>query len=143
MKPTEQKTLETDVPNGRKFIRAIRMNKKTIALVILVVAVLAIVGMNYKKLNSTGSAYQAVFLNNGQVYFGKLSNEDGLYPKLHDVFYVQVTEPQNINLVKLGSELHGPTDEMKISRTQILFIENLRADSQVVQSILQYKKSNP
>lgn len=120
-----------------------RMNKKTVALAILVIAILAIVGMNYKKLSSTNAAYQAVFLNNGQVYFGKLSNENGQYPKLRDVFYVQVTQPQNINLVKLGSELHGPTDEMKISRTQILFIENLRADSQVVQSILQYKKSNP
>lgn len=100
----------------------------------------------------TGTNYQAVFLTNGQVYFGKLFREDSRYPILRDVYYLQVTQPPqplqagqvpptNINLVKLGGELHGPTDEMRINRDQILFIEDLKPDSQVLAAIRQSKAS--
>ena len=94
-------------------------------------------------------AYQAVFLTNDQVYFGKLSNTDGQYPILRDVHYLQVTQAlqpkdqdapaTNINLVKLGGELHGPINEMVLNRDHILFYEDLKEDSQVVTAILQSK----
>ena len=99
--------------------------------------------------------YQAVFLSNGQVYFGSLSDEEGhQFIVLQNVFYLQVTQPPqplkqgevpptNINLVKLGGELHGPTDEMRINRDQVLFIEDMKSDSRVTQAIEAYKKINP
>lgn len=102
------------------------------------------------------SAYQAVFLVNNQVYFGKIANENSQFPVLRDIYYLQVNQPiqpvqttngrtpaqaanPEINLVKLGGELHGPTDEMKINRDQILLIEDLRADSNLVKAIENYK----
>ena len=98
--------------------------------------------------------YQAVFLTNDQVYFGKLTNADSQYPRLTDVFYLQVTQTlqpigdaeastpqQNINLIKLGGELHGPSDAMVINRDHILFFEDMKEDSQVVTAIRQYKES--
>jgi hypothetical protein len=105
----------------------------------------------------TGSEYQAVFLTNGQVYFGKLSGADGTYATMTDIFYLQVgpqqgsqTDPnapagtpqQQISLVKLGNELHGPVDEMHINRDHVLFYEDLKTDGQVVQAINGYK-ANP
>lgn len=94
----------------------------------------------------TSSDYQAVFLSNNQVYFGKLSKSNDDYVLLTDIFYLQVGQPlqpsqpnPNVSLIKLGSELHGPIDQMKINRDHILFIENLRADSQVVQGIEKFK----
>jgi hypothetical protein len=45
-------------------------------------------------------------------------------------------------LVKLGNELHGPVDEMHISKAQILFYEDLKTDGQVVKAIQAYK-ANP
>jgi hypothetical protein len=96
-----------------------------------------------------GSQYQAVFLSNGQVYFGKLYRERSQYPILREVYYLQVMQQlqpgtenptANINLVKLGAELHGPTDEMRINRDHILFIEDLKDDSQVVQGIKRFKE---
>jgi hypothetical protein len=102
------------------------------------------------------SDYQAVFLTNGQVYFGKLTNPDGDYVTLTDIYYLQVgpqqgsatsptsassTAQQQISLVKLGNELHGPVDEMHISRAQILFYEQLKTDGQVVKAITQDKAS--
>ena len=96
------------------------------------------------------SEYQSVFLDNGQVYFGKLTFT-GSWLKLTDVFYLQVTDPlqntleggaqgeQNIQLIKLGAELHGPEDEMYISKNQVLFWENMKDGAKVLQSIKDYK----
>lgn len=101
--------------------------------------------------------YQAVFLTNGQVYFGKVSSAQSEFVTLKDIYYLQVVQPPlqgqgtpeaqaqaagqqpQISLVKLGNELHGPTDEMKINRDQILFYEDLKEDSQVVKAIKDYK----
>jgi hypothetical protein len=97
-----------------------------------------------------GSTYQSVFLTNGQVYFGHLYWQNHQYSVLRDVYYLQVTQPPqpivagqtpptNINIVKLGGELHGPTDEMRINRDTVLFIEDLKPDSKVVSAINQLK----
>jgi hypothetical protein len=101
------------------------------------------------------SKYQAVFFTNGQVYFGKLHDFNNDYLKLSDVYYLQATQadsknPQktgdqqtnNVQLIKLGQEIHGPQDEMIVAKNQVLFYENLKSDGKVSQSIDQYKKSN-
>lgn len=98
-----------------------------------------------------GDMYKAVFLSNGQVYFGKIQSEQGQYVKLREVFYLQVQQPvqpssgdqpvQNIALIKLGDELHGPTDEMRLNRDHVLFIENMKDDAQIVQKITEFKES--
>lgn len=95
--------------------------------------------------------YQAVFLDDqsGQVYFGKLDVVNSKYYRLTDIFYVRVEQvqpdtgeaAQNISLAKLGSELHGPEDEMFISKDKVLFWENLKDDGKVVTAIEDYKKN--
>jgi len=86
------------------------------------------------------SAYQAVFLTNGSTYFGKLQPQGDGWFLLSDVFYLSVSEqsapPQ---LIKRGSEAQGPKEPMIIPTTQILFIENLRDDSQIVALIKRFK----
>ena len=39
-----------------------------------------------------GKQYQAVFLTNGQVYFGKVSHVDSSYVKIQDIYYLQVQQ---------------------------------------------------
>ncbi|MBI4435485.1 hypothetical protein HY630_02340 [Candidatus Uhrbacteria bacterium] len=91
--------------------------------------------------------YQAVFLDNGQVYFGKLDRSRDEFLTLTDVFYLQsgvaVEQTSNLSLTKLGSEAHGPEDQMLINREHVLFIEDMKNDSKVVQAIQQYKTSKP
>jgi hypothetical protein len=94
--------------------------------------------------------YQALFLTNGQVYFGKLTKVDNSYVKLTDIYYLQVQQqvqpkdqnqqqqPQ-VSLAKLGGELHGPEDVMYVSRSQVLFWENLKDDGKVTKAIKDYK----
>jgi hypothetical protein len=41
--------------------------------------------------------------------------------------------------VKLGNEMHGPQDQMFIRNEHVLFVENLKDDSKVVQAIQQHQ----
>ena len=97
------------------------------------------------------SRYQAVFLTNNQVYFGKVTSLNDKSVVLTDVFYIETpnntqssasTTNTNYTLRKLGdSELHAPEDKMVISRSQVIFWENLKDSSQVVTKIKEYKKN--
>lgn len=90
--------------------------------------------------------YQAVFLDNGQVYFGKLERTNDTFYILTDVYYLQsgvaIDQTSDLSLTKLGNEAHGPTDRMEIHVDHILFIENMKSDASIVQAIQQYKSKN-
>lgn len=130
------------------------------AVIVLAVVVFAVVSYTGKPTR----AWNAVFLTNGQVYFGHIARDAQDTIELRDVYYLQVTarstaEPSSraptsesgrgipdilaqvdlqkpdITLVKLGNELHGPTDAMTINRAHVLFTEELRNDSTIVQAI--------
>lgn len=85
------------------------------------------------------SSYQAVFLTNGATYFGKLQEQGDEWFLLSDVFYLSVSEESGTQLIKRGSEPQGPKEPMIIPRQQILFIENLRDDSEIVNLIKRFK----
>lgn len=69
--------------------------------IILIVVILVVAGVlaylfRDKFTSQTGpklSGYQAVFLTNGQVYFGHLSHAGSQYATLTDIFYLQVNQP--------------------------------------------------
>lgn len=96
--------------------------------------------------------YQAVFLDGGQVYFGKIDNITSAFVELNDVYYLNVNSQsqaeqsnanENVSLVKLGCELHGPEDRMVINRGSVSFWENLKDNAQVTTAIKQWKQQNP
>lgn len=103
---------------------------------------------------------QAVFLNGGQVYFGTIDDINKQYMRLSSIFYLRVNQQvqpeqtgqtqqpagDDISLVKLGCELHRPTNEMVINRDQILFWENLKDDdspSSVPGAVKEYVRQFP
>ncbi len=132
-----------------------------VAAAVVLVLIVAAAGWMFWSKGSTGTAidggrYQAVFFTNGQVYFGKLSMLNDKYLKLTEIFYLQAAQTSaedekklqkasdnvpsnNVQMVKLGEEIHGPQDAMVINRDQILFYENLKDDGKVVTAINQYK----
>lgn len=147
------------------------MKRSTLTAILVVIVIILLGGIGYaaksrgmipglgggviKDSGDNISDYSAVFLTNGQVYFGKLYAGDDKNIDLKDIFYLQVnqqiqpdqqestkqnTEDPNIVLVKLGEELHGPNDRMLINRDQVLFTESLKKDSKVVTAINDYKK---
>lgn len=151
-----QEIRSVHVPQPKRKRNKIKIFLMLLAAVI-VIAVLVLVGLfMYRGNISTtidSTRFQAVFFTNGQVYFGKLQIINDSYLKLTDIFYLQTkttsssTNPQtttantanDVQLVKLGSEIHGPEDQMIINKDQVLFFENLKSDGKVTQSIAQYK----
>jgi len=128
----------------------------SVILVVMILCGLFSWGMNSEASSVNTKEYQAVFLTNGQVYFGKLKVVNHQYLKLTDIYYLQVQQSSssssaasqlnstsnsgsNVQLIKLGNELHGPEDQMSINREQVLFWENLKNNSKVTQAISNYQ----
>lgn len=125
------------------------------ALIALLLIALAVVSFGSngssedKYVNS--DKLQAVFLNTGQVYFGKITTLNNRYFVLTDIYYLQTstsgTTQQNastsVSLVKLGCELHEPYDKMVINRDQVTFWENLQDDGQVAKAVKTFQQQNP
>ncbi|HSX45210.1 MAG TPA: hypothetical protein VLF39_03865 [Candidatus Saccharimonadales bacterium] len=93
--------------------------------------------------------FQAVFLNNNQVYFGKITHVDASTLTLEDIYYLKSgninpdgTIAGQIALTKLGKELHSPEDKMVIERKNITLWENMKSDGQVAKAIADYEKSH-
>jgi hypothetical protein len=124
--------------------------------VIIVVAAAVLAGLSFYRSTTASTIdttkYQAVFLNSGAVYFGKLEIINTNYMKLTDVYYLQTqaadtanpkpastSTSTNLELVKLGNELQGPVDEMVINKDQVTFFENLKSDGKVTQAITKDK----
>jgi len=83
--------------------------------------------------------YQAVFLTNGQTYFGRYYDRLGAYAKIEDVYYLQQVANTDSNatpdtrIVRRGFELHEPSSRMLVPKSAILFVEDLTDASPVAQ----------
>ena len=161
--PSTNQTANAAAPTSRrskgKIFKSLRIASVALlfSITVLIIALVAyaVVGGN----SSGESKYvntkqmQAVFLNGGQVYFGRINTLNDKYMRLSDIYYLRVNQQvqpnqqgntqNDISLVKLGCELHGPQDQMLINRDQIIFWENLKDDGQVAKAVTEYKKQNP
>lgn len=94
-----------------------------------------------KVFESDMNDYQTVFLDNGQVYFGKVAKVDSNFVYLEDIFYLQANDKgKNPVLVEMGTaELHKPENHAKINREKILMIQDLKPESDVITAIKNYR----
>lgn len=89
--------------------------------------------------------YSGVFLDNGDVYFGKLSNKESAFLTITDPYYVRVDNVKDgklpvipeVKLVKVGIEGHKPKPLVEVQRGHILSIVELQPDSPIVKLIEQ------
>lgn len=132
------------------------MNKRLFGTVLGVIVVVAVVWSGYSSWKSyqpnTSGSRQAIFLGDGQIYFGYASSMKNQIVTLVNVYYLLPatttdktpipTTAQKIDLIKLGvggeNDLVGAKDKMEINRDAIKFIEVMRDDSQVNQKIKDY-----
>jgi hypothetical protein len=83
--------------------------------------------------------YQAVFLTNGQTYFGRYYDRIGAYAKIEDVYYLQQVQGTDASattdtrLLRRGNELHAPAPRMLIPKSAILFVEDLTDASPIAE----------
>lgn len=120
------------------------MNKKLIIILVAVLAVLIAVavwlGTLLNKSEADGaqpSAYSAVMLANGDVYFGKLSWFPS--PKITNAWILQRSLDENNNVqlgvVPANRAFWAPVDEVNLNSDQIVSWVRLRKDSQLVQAL--------
>lgn len=87
--------------------------------------------------------YQAVYLANGQMYFGKLQNTEGTYLYMKSPYMPDSTTSADQTtaadassaIVRVKNQLWGPEDSIAIRADQVAFWQNLRDDSKVSQAI--------
>ncbi|MDP4000099.1 MAG: hypothetical protein Q8Q11_01570 [bacterium] len=138
-----------------------RKRKLVSGIAVAILAVLVLLGIktgveSFQEMPAAGK-YQAVFLTNGQVYFGKLSGLSGSYVTLKEVYLVQSAEspaaadqgnapkpspaPQSqLTLSRLDqNKLIHPEQEMIISKSSMLFWENMQDNAEVVKKIEELK----
>src|SRR3989344_3357102 len=75
---------------------------KIAAVIIVILVVLGVIGyvvgrytsvnLPWVKKSASASEWQAVFLTNGQVYFGKIAKDSQKEIILRDIYYLQVVE---------------------------------------------------
>ena len=124
-----------------------------VVAVLLIALAFVSFGNNGKSEDSLVNAdkLQAVFLNTGQVYFGKVTTLNNKYFVLTNIYYLQTSSTgstqsnssTSVSLVKLGCELHEPYDKMVINRDQVTFWENLQDDGQVAKAVKTFQQQNP
>ena len=150
----ERKNIGTE-NNTPRSKNSPRINRSIFQISILLVVLLSLGYFVFGKslyLSFKTEGFQAVFLDDGKAYFGKLSL-NGKWLILSEIYYLQTTQTlqqntalstktatdPNVQLVKLGNELHGPKDTMYINIDQVLFWENLREDSKILEAINSYQ----
>jgi hypothetical protein len=108
-----------------------------IAIAILVLAFAVVRWWDFTIPRVGAQRYQAVFLENGQTWFGHYRDRIGPYAAMDMVFYVQTKAAQETDapavsqLIRRGNELHAPDPQVLIPKTAIRFIEDLRDDSPI------------
>ena len=104
-------------------------------------------------INADINYWYAVKLVNNEIYYGQIGDTKADPVTVKNVYYnynqaigdnaendSAPDESGNLRLVKRGEEIHGPTGEMSIVRSQILFIEQMKEDSNVLNAILNYER---
>lgn len=100
------------------------------------------------------SSYYAVFLNNKEAFVGHITDVSTDNISMADLFYLTFDPPKdaagnpiaNANpndykpaLKKLGQEVWGPKDFVRINRQNMEYYTELRADSPIVKAIITFQ----
>jgi len=129
-----------------------------IAIIIILAGVYAIMRLtraNSDLSKSSATAieamdWKAVFLSNGEIYFGIIQRQHDNQLVLNNVWYITrqtATDPTKdvqpkLSLVKLGNEVYAPENSMTINMQNVLYVEKLQKTSNVIQLIKMYNTDN-
>ncbi|MGH2722705.1 MAG: hypothetical protein ACRDI0_00290 [Actinomycetota bacterium] len=95
--------------------------------------------------------YQAVFLQNGQVYFGRLEDA-GAFLELRDAFFIEEVpagaegderQPPVRQVRPVSEEFHQPEGSIFFPKETVLRVDNLSPDSEVALAIDRVREGGP
>ncbi|MFA5050760.1 MAG: hypothetical protein WC499_01450 [Patescibacteria group bacterium] len=134
---------------GSEFSGNKKSPSRRMGIILLIAGIIILVGIVVMLLLMVipvkQTSWQAVNVDNNQIYFGHIVKDNGKVLILKDVHYLQMQQiaatkegeqpSQQLTVVKAGSEVYGPTGEMIINWDHIVFTQKLRTDSQVIAAI--------
>ena len=104
---------------------------------------------NAMQLIKYNDSYQVVFLTSGQAYFGNITEITNEYIIMENPFSIKVQQAQadessqvsqsEIKLLSIEDEFYQPEGYMLIEKSAILFTEELKDSSQIVEIIKNYE----
>jgi hypothetical protein len=121
-----------------------------IAGFIVLLLVIGMASFGFARSSKNNDTRYAVFLTNGQAYFGYLDNPKSDFITLRDVYYLPPTERlqdgssregKKLSLRRLGSEIHGADGTMVINKNSVAFYEKMRDNSKINDAIKRYVES--
>jgi hypothetical protein len=130
------------------------LNKAWFGLAAIAVAAVVILGL-LSMYHLSGSAtrrsvdndrYQAVHVADGRVFFGKIEHIDSHFIRLAEAYYTPsastvaagddaANQNTNLSLIKAGEEVYGPDGNVLLQIEQVVYWENLKSDSKLLQAI--------
>lgn len=135
-----------------------------VLIVLLTITKISLLGWQVESSVDTNT-YQAVALDNGQTFFGRLSRLSGSLYVLGDVYYLQRTadtttaadgtsdttaatdttadstvNDSGLQLIPLVDDIQQPQNHLVIQASHIVFWQNLQTDSPILDTIAQYHK---
>ena len=104
---------------------------------------------NNKTENQIDKSWYSIKLQNGEVYYGQIENTSADPVVIKNVYYdydlinkTEKTEQTGLRLVKKGKETYGPAGVMEVVRSNVMYMDQLKADSKVLKAILDYENKN-
>jgi hypothetical protein len=109
----------------------LRSKKSWVPWAILAVIIfLVLTGIYWLSSKTADPVYSAVYLDNGQVYFGELSQEI-----LTNPYSIAENASGTPELVSISNSLIGPTNQIKLNESHVLYTETLASTSPVLKVI--------
>lgn len=121
-------------------MRMSKTNKILTGLVIILA--IALGAVVYWQTVDSEEKYSAVYLDTGDIYFGKLSR----FPRmtLRDVWFLQKGgEGQGFALSKFEHAFWAPDDRLVIVSEHVIWVADLKTDSEVVRAIKNPRAGEP
>lgn len=158
----EKKKFQTiNRPAEPKFKFKFKLSENTIKIIVISLAVLLVAGIVWAFFFRTRAAknipvaaeqkWYSVKLVNGETFYGQIADTAADPVVMKNVYYdydqikkkdgtATESPSTNLRLVKRGKETYGPDGTAEIVRAQVLYMEQLKEDSKVLQAILGYEK---
>ncbi|TSC82058.1 MAG: Uncharacterized protein G01um101420_588 [Parcubacteria group bacterium Gr01-1014_20] len=125
-----------------------KISKKmfVVAALVLLVLIVVLLALLFANLNKPKlSKFSAVYLENGDVYFGKLSWFPHL--SLSGTWFIQKNTDQTgasqLNINPFSGIFWGPDSKIYLNRDHVVFTVRLRTDSQVAKFLENPPENNP
>ncbi|MDP1688803.1 MAG: hypothetical protein Q8L47_01585 [bacterium] len=109
----------------------------TLVVVLFAVTIfLAFQFINNSSTSNKNEAYYAVYMDSGEIYFGKLIRNSSL--TLNDVYLLvrlQDNAEKPYALKRLKDEQWGPSDSLDLNPSKVVWMTELRSDSEALNAI--------